>query len=87
MAQIAGNAHWAESSSLFAHRAHPNPLNCKNEYLMLALWEETTTQAVVYSSRLYRLGVAQARKAKVSGDERLAATRFIFYAPNFPFFP
>ena len=30
---FAGNANWAEPSPLFAHRAHPSPLNCKNEYL------------------------------------------------------
>ena len=40
-------------------------VNCKNEYLGLALGEETAD-----SSRLYRLGVTQAQKAKVSGDER-----------------
>ena len=39
MAQFDGNAHWAEPSSLFAHRARPTPLKCKNEYLMLPLGE------------------------------------------------
>ena len=34
-----------------------------------------------FSLRIYRLGVSQAQKAKVSGDER-----FIAFAPNFPFF-
>ena len=29
------------------HRARPSPLNFKNEYLVLALWEETAVQAVV----------------------------------------
>ena len=37
VAQFAGNAHWAESSPLFAHRARHTPLKCKNEYLVLAL--------------------------------------------------
>ena len=36
------------------------------------------------SSRLYRLNVSQAQKAKVSGDER---PRFIAFAPNFLFLP
>ena len=43
---------------------------------MLVLGKETAVQAVVGSivwctgsSRLYRLGVSQAQKAKVSGDE------------------
>ena len=38
---LAGNAHWAESAPLFAHS------NCKIEYLVLALGEETAVQAVV----------------------------------------
>ena len=49
MAQCAGNAHWAEPSPLFAHRARPTPLKCKNEYPMLPLREETAVQAVVAS--------------------------------------
>ena len=49
MAQFAGNANWAEPSPLFAHRARPTPLKCKNEYLVLALGEETAVQAVVGS--------------------------------------
>ena len=47
MAQLAGNAHWAEPSPLFAHKARPTPLKCKNEYLVLALGEETTVQSVI----------------------------------------
>ena len=39
--QFAGNAHWAEPSPLFALRVRATPLKCKNEYLMLALWEKT----------------------------------------------
>ena len=46
-AQFAGNAHWAEPSPVFAHRARPTPLKCKNEYLVLALGEETAAQVVV----------------------------------------
>ena len=49
MAQLAGNAHWAEPSPLFAHRARPTPLKCKNEYPVLALVEETVVQTVVGS--------------------------------------
>ena len=49
MAQFAGSAHWAEPSSLFAYRARPNPFNCKNEYLVLALGKETAVHAVVGS--------------------------------------
>ena len=48
-AKFAENAHWAEPSPLFAHMAHPSPLKCKNEYLVLALGEETAAQAVVGS--------------------------------------
>ena len=49
MAQFAGSAHWAEPSPLFAHKARPAPLKCKNEYLILALGQETVVQAVVGS--------------------------------------
>ena len=49
MAQFVGNAHWAEPSLQFAHRARPTPLKCKNEYSVLALGEETAVQAVVGS--------------------------------------
>ena len=49
VAQFAENAHWAESSPLFAHRARPTPLKCKNEYPVLPLGEETAVQAVVGS--------------------------------------
>ena len=50
VAQLAGNAHWAEPSPLFAHMACPSPLSCK-EYLVLAPGTpgETTVQAVVGS--------------------------------------
>ena len=34
---------------LFVRRAHLSPLNCKKEYLVLALAEETASQAVVGS--------------------------------------
>ena len=37
----------AEPSPLFAHRARLTPLKCKNEFLMLAMGEETAVQAVV----------------------------------------
>ena len=45
--QFAENANWTELSPLFVHRAHPKPLKCKNEYLVLALGEETVIQVVV----------------------------------------
>ena len=47
--QFALNAHWAEPSPMLAHRARPSPLNCENEYVLLALVEETTVQEVVGS--------------------------------------
>ena len=37
MAQFAGSAHSAEPSPLFAHRAHPTALKCKNKYPVLPL--------------------------------------------------
>ena len=43
----------------------PAPLNCKNEYLVLAVGEKIAAHAVVGS-----IDVSQARKAKESGDER-----------------
>ena len=43
------SAHWAEPSPLFAHRARPTLLKCKNEYLVLALGGGTAVQAVVGS--------------------------------------
>ena len=49
VAQFFGNAHWAEPSPLFVHRARPNPLECQNEYLLFALGEEIAVQAVVGS--------------------------------------
>ena len=48
--EIIGTATWpdslgmqAEPSPIFAHRARPR-LNCKNEYLMLALGKETAAK-------------------------------------------
>ena len=66
-AQFAGNAHWAESSPLFAYGSRPTPLKCKN------CVPGACTKAVnciPSSYRLYRMGVSQAQKAKDSGDER-----------------
>ena len=34
---------------MFAHRAHPSPLKCEDEYLVLALGEEISVQEVVGS--------------------------------------
>ena len=65
MAQFAGSVH--EPSPLFAHRARPTPLKCKNEYPVLALGEETAVQAVVgFIDWAFR----RLKKAKVSADER-----------------
>ena len=38
-----------KSSLLFAQKARPSPLNCKNEYMVLPLGEETAVQTVVGS--------------------------------------
>ena len=93
MAQFAENFHWAETSPLFARslswRALPDPFKYKNEYLVLALGEETAAKAVVssilwcpVSSRLYRLADSQAQKV---GRWAPAATRYIACATNLPF--
>ena len=79
------NAHWAGPSPLFAHRARPTPLKCKNEYPVL-LWGRKPVQAV----RLYCLGVSQAQKTKVSGDERgylLYSVRLQLSFPSYAFGP
>ena len=78
MTEFAGNAHWAEPSPLFAHRARPIPLKRKNEYLVLALGGGNCSSGY---SRLYRLGVSQAQKAEVSGNERPRL------CPQLSFFP
>ena len=53
VAKFNGNAHWTETSPLFAPslgwKARPSSPYCKNEYLGLALGEETAAQAVVGS--------------------------------------
>ena len=77
VAQFNGNAHWAEPPPLFTLRVFPTPLKCKNEYLVLPPGEETG------SSRPYHLGILQAEKAMVLGDEPVAMC-FIACAPNFP---
>ena len=51
-------------SPIFAHRARPTPLKCKNGA------STGGGNCSSGSSRLYRLGVSQAQKAKESGDER-----------------
>ena len=58
---------WFYLRPFWAFLLRPSGLNCKNEYLELALGEETAVQAVVGSiiweyRRLFN--------AKVSGDER-----------------
>ena len=67
MVQFAGNAEWAESSPLYAHRARPIPLTCENQYMVLTLWEEIAVQAEI-GSIVWAL--TQAQKTKESGDER-----------------
>ena len=51
LAQLTGNDLCADYSPMFApslgRKARLSPLNCKNEYLVLALGEETAVQAVV----------------------------------------
>ena len=49
MAHFYGKAHWDEPSPMFAHKARPSPLHCKNKHLVLALREETAVQVVVGS--------------------------------------
>ena len=65
MPQLAGNAHWAEPSPLFAHRARPTPLKCENEYPVLPLGEETAVQAVVWAFR--RLKKSRRREMSARG--------------------
>ena len=68
-----GSANLAEPPPLFAHRARPSPLKCKNEYLVLALEEETAVQTLVGS---IIWAFRRLKKLKGSGDEgpRLRAT-------------
>ena len=82
MAQFAGSAHWAELSPLFAHRARPTPLNCKNEYLVLALGEETAAQAVVGSI------VWAFRRLKKPISREMSARRYALHSvrPQLSFF-
>ena len=59
---------------MFANRARPSLLNCKNDYLVLALGEETAVQVVVGSivwafrrlkKPMSRETLSQAQKANV----------------------
>ena len=78
MAQFAGNAYWAELPPLFPHSARPTPLKGENEYVVLALREETAVQAAVGSIvwALRHLG----SKSQSVGRYALHSVR-----PNFPF--
>ena len=49
MAYFAGNARWAESSTLFAHRVRCNPLNCRKLVPGACTREGIAAQAVVGS--------------------------------------
>ena len=64
MAKLTENANQADPSPL-SYRALPSPLNCKNEYLVLALGMETAVQAVVGS----HLRILQGQKVKGLGDK------------------
>ena len=66
--QFSGNAHRSELSLLFAQRTRPSPLNFENEYLVLALGEETAVHAAVGSIA----GRLAGSNSLGSGDERFA---------------
>ena len=53
--------------------------------LLLKIDPSRFERKVCCCSRFYRLGVSQAKKARI-GNGRPADTRFIAFAPNFPFF-
>ena len=83
MAQFAGNAHWAEPSPLFAERARPNRLKRENEYLLLALGEETAVQAVVDSISI----VWAFRRLKKPSCREMSTRSYALYSvrPQLPF--
>ena len=68
---------------MFAHRARPTPLKCKNEYLVLALVEETAVQAVVGSI------VWAFRRLKKPRCREMSAWGYALYSvcPQLTFFP
>ena len=80
MAQFVRNAHWTETSPSFAHRlgrrAHPSPIYYKKREPGVRSRQRTAAQEV--SS-----GRFAGWKAKESGNERPAATRFIAFASTF----
>ena len=82
VAQFAGNAHWAEPLPLFVHRAHPTPLKCKNEYLVLPPGEETAVQTEVGSI------VWAFRRLKKPRCREMSARGYAFYSvwPQLSFF-
>ena len=47
--KFAGNAYWAETLPLFAHRARPDLLDFKKYHLVFALGERNAVHAVVSS--------------------------------------
>ena len=59
VAQFAGNAHRAEPSPLFAQRARPSPLNCKNDYLVLVLGKKVLKKAKESGDERPRLRASQ----------------------------
>ena len=63
-----------EPSPLFAHRARPTPLKCKNEYLVLPLVEGPLVQAVVGSI------VWSFRRLKKPRSREIVASKIAFLA-------
>ena len=86
VAQFAGNIHWAEPSPLFAHRARPSPLNCKNEYPVLPRGEETAAQTVVGSiGRAFRrLKNPRFREMSVRGYALYSVCPQLFFYISLP---
>ena len=69
VAHFAGNAQLAEPSPPFPHRARLGPLNCENEYLVLAIWEKTAVQAVVGSIFWAFCRLKKPRNREMSGRD------------------
>ena len=66
---------------MFANRARPNPLKCKNEYLVLALREETVDKAVVSSNvwAFRRLKKPRSRKTSARGYALHSVSQLSFF--------
>ena len=74
MAYLAGNAHWAKTSTMFAPSlgwtAYPGPINWKNEFLVFASKEETAARTLVDSMvwAFRRLGKMNPRSYALHSD-------------------